>query len=403
MPSASSLPSSRRWRSVLSANASSASVTRLCWSASARTSVALGRARRPRRAASRSATGRRPRTVSVSPSATCVEQVRARRVDEADARAHELERAGVRKAAGARGRDVDDGPHAGVDELLGRDAVEIDVVDDREVAGPQPLDEILRPPAEPGGAGDLGHARARTRSPSGTPRRRACARARRGARRPTSSSIPCGSGRRAPSRRGSAASATFAICGRWVIVIDLRALREPAQRLGHAMRGDAADPGVDLVEDERLATGDDGERKRDARELAARRRVGDRPERHAGIRPDQEGGLVPAARPRLALLAARPGTRPRPCPRPRGSRRPRLRTARPRPPSPRAALRSAASKSSSARASSAAATASGSRPPSSASSSAAALSRRSSSSSSVWAAKRRRSSAIRSSRASTSS
>ena len=31
------------------------------------------------------------------------------------------------------------------------------MVDDREVAGPQPLDEVLRPPAEAGGPGDLGH------------------------------------------------------------------------------------------------------------------------------------------------------------------------------------------------------------------------------------------------------
>ena len=137
-----------------------------------------------------------------------VEQIGARcRVDEADARAHQLERARVREAAGARGRDVDDGPHAGFDELLGRDAVEIDVVDDREIAGPKPLDEILRPPAEPGGADDLGHCS----GSDGDRRQELLAaehalelRAALGGRELLDHRL--GRDRRAPSRRGSAAS-----------------------------------------------------------------------------------------------------------------------------------------------------------------------------------------------------
>ena len=157
MPSARSLPSSRRWRSVLSANASSASVTRLCWSASARTSE-CSVSSTP--SASCVPLRHRPpaRTVTVSPSTTASNRSAPGVASTRQTPARTSSSGpGIRKAAGARGRHVDDGPHAGFDELLGRDTVEIDVVDDREIAGPKPLDEILRPPAEPGGADDLGH------------------------------------------------------------------------------------------------------------------------------------------------------------------------------------------------------------------------------------------------------
>ena len=56
---------------------------------------------------------------------------------------------GFGKPPGRRGRDVDDGPDAGLRELLGRHAVEVGVVDDRDVLGAEPLDEVLRPPPEP--------------------------------------------------------------------------------------------------------------------------------------------------------------------------------------------------------------------------------------------------------------
>ena len=82
-----------------------------------------------------------------------VEELAARHVDQADAAADEEERAWVRVAARVRRRDVDDDADARLDELLGRDAVEVGVVDDRDVVGVQPADELLRPLAEPRRAG----------------------------------------------------------------------------------------------------------------------------------------------------------------------------------------------------------------------------------------------------------
>ena len=68
----------------------------------------------------------------------------------------------------------------------------------------------------------------------------------------------------------------------------LRALGEPLQRPADGVRRLAADAGVDLVEDQRLAARDRGDRERDARELAARRRLGDRA-RTAGPRSGGRG------------------------------------------------------------------------------------------------------------------
>ena len=82
---------------------------------------------------------------------------------------------------------------------------------------------------------------------------------------------------------------------------DLRPLGESPQRLADGVRGLAADPGVDLVEDHRLAAADRGNRQRDAGELAARGGLGDRRKREARVRPDQERDLVGAARGRLPL------------------------------------------------------------------------------------------------------
>ena len=44
---------------------------------------------------------------------------------------------------------------------------------------------------------------------------------------------------------------------------DLRALGEPLQKLADGVRRFAADAGVDLVEDERVAAGDGGDREGD--------------------------------------------------------------------------------------------------------------------------------------------
>jgi hypothetical protein len=82
---------------------------------------------------------------------------------------------------------------------------------------------------------------------------------------------------------------------------NLRALREALECRRDGMGGDAADAGVDLVEDERLASRDGRERERNPRELPTRRGISDGREREAGIRPDEEGRLVRARRPGVSL------------------------------------------------------------------------------------------------------
>ena len=95
---------------------------------------------------------------------------------------------------------------------------------------------------------------------------------------------------------------------------DLRAVGEAAQRLADGVRGLAADAGVDLVEHHRLAAADGRDRERDPRQLAARRGLGDRPERQAGVRPDEE--RRPRRRPTAPGSAARSSARNSPSPRP---------------------------------------------------------------------------------------
>src|SRR5438046_104489 len=70
----------------------------------------------------------------------------------------ERERPQVREAPRRRGRDVDDDANAGLDELLGGDAVDVGVVDDRDVVRAEALDEVLRPPVELRVAGVLDEA-----------------------------------------------------------------------------------------------------------------------------------------------------------------------------------------------------------------------------------------------------
>ena len=79
-------------------------------------------------------------------------------VDQAHAAADEEQRPGVRIAARLRRRDVDDDAHARLDELLGGDAVDVGVVDDRDVVRAEPAHELLRPLAEPRRAGVLDQA-----------------------------------------------------------------------------------------------------------------------------------------------------------------------------------------------------------------------------------------------------
>ena len=80
----------------------------------------------------------------------------------------------------------------------------------------------------------------------------------------------------------------------------LCARREPAQGVRDGVRRPAADTGVDLVEHERLAARDGGQREGDPRQLASRGGLGQRREREPGVRPDQEDGVICARRARLS-------------------------------------------------------------------------------------------------------
>ena len=75
-------------------------------------------------------------------------------VDQRDARLDEDLRAEVRVAAGRRAGGVEHGGGLAGDERLGGDPVEVQVVDDRDVAGSQPLGEVLGPGVDAGRAGD---------------------------------------------------------------------------------------------------------------------------------------------------------------------------------------------------------------------------------------------------------
>ena len=76
-------------------------------------------------------------------------------VDEQHARAHEAQRTAVRVAAGDRRRRVHHRDDPGVDQPVGRDPVEVGVVDDGDVTRLEPLGEVLRALAHPGAAHDL--------------------------------------------------------------------------------------------------------------------------------------------------------------------------------------------------------------------------------------------------------
>src|SRR4029079_16283562 len=73
---------------------------------------------------------------------------------------------------------------------------------------------------------------------------------------------------------------------------DLGALGQAAQRLADRVRGLAADTGVDLVEDHRLAAADRCDREGDPRELAAGGRLRDPREWHARARPEPAPGTA---------------------------------------------------------------------------------------------------------------
>ena len=84
---------------------------------------------------------------------------------------------------------------------------------------------------------------------------------------------------------------------------DLSMLGEPPEQSADRVRRLAADPGVDLVEDERVAAGHGRDGERDPRELASRGCLRDRRERQSRVRADEEDGLVASGRARLVALA----------------------------------------------------------------------------------------------------
>ena len=104
---------------------------------------------RPPRGRSRSRSARCPRSARpVDRQRVAVlqplEEVGAGDVDEPHAGAGEQERARVGIAPVRGVRDIDDRSDAGGDQLLGGDAVDVRVVDDRDVGRPEAPDEALR-------------------------------------------------------------------------------------------------------------------------------------------------------------------------------------------------------------------------------------------------------------------
>ena len=70
------------------------------------------------------------------------------RVEQRDTSPHDPDRAPVRVAPRDRLRRVDDRGDAGLDQAVGGDAIEVDVVDHRDVAGHEPPDHVFRAPVD---------------------------------------------------------------------------------------------------------------------------------------------------------------------------------------------------------------------------------------------------------------
>src|SRR2546421_11893412 len=87
-----------------------------------------------------------------------VEELRVRGVDQPHPTAHQQERPRIRETAGLRVRDIGHDADSRLEQLLRGCAVEVLVVDDRDVAGPEPPDEVLRPATEACSACELDEA-----------------------------------------------------------------------------------------------------------------------------------------------------------------------------------------------------------------------------------------------------
>src|SRR6266550_7855759 len=107
------------------------------------------------------------------------EETVSRHIDQADAAAHERKWSWIWKAAGLRGSDVDHDAHTGLEERFRRNAIEIRMVDDRDVVGREPLDEILRAAVQLRGPGELDKAHVCTLERNSRPPSMRCSSSRR--------------------------------------------------------------------------------------------------------------------------------------------------------------------------------------------------------------------------------
>ena len=88
------------------------------------------------------------------------EQIFAEVVHQRDAGVHQCFGPEIRVAAGDGRLRVEYGGHTDRDQRVGRDTVDVHVVDDRDVTGAQATDQALGTPVKPYGAADrpgLGH------------------------------------------------------------------------------------------------------------------------------------------------------------------------------------------------------------------------------------------------------
>ena len=93
-----------------------------------------------------------PSSRTVAPSVHPAEHVLAHVVDERDTRVDQQLRAEVRVAPAHADRRVHHGGHLPADQGVGGDPVQVGVVDDGDVAGAQPLGEVLRPAVQTRGS-----------------------------------------------------------------------------------------------------------------------------------------------------------------------------------------------------------------------------------------------------------
>ena len=108
---------------------------------------AAARARRARTAP--------PAIVTRSPSREQLEGIALLDVDQRHPGLGQQQRPGVRVAPVGGRRGVDHGAHPGRDQLLGGDPVDVDVIDDGDIAGREAFDQVLGAPPEPSRAFEI--------------------------------------------------------------------------------------------------------------------------------------------------------------------------------------------------------------------------------------------------------